>query len=74
MYYRGAQAAIIVYDITSQVLCTEMAGWNYLVDNIGCGVGLAVRWSQVQFPAIDFNVINLSLPSHLFTHSSDIKQ
>jgi len=26
MYYRGAQAAIIVYDITSQVLHTEIAG------------------------------------------------
>lgn len=31
MYYRGAQAAIIVYDITSQVLCAEMAEFSIVL-------------------------------------------
>ena len=31
MYYRGAQAAIIVYDITSQVLHAEIAASELLL-------------------------------------------
>lgn len=33
MYYRGAQAAIVVYDITNQVItyCTNYLSWSILI-------------------------------------------
>ena len=45
MYYRGAQAAIIVYDITSQVLCTHSRLWlnTYVQNDVWLGLWTAFK-------------------------------